>query len=76
MDKELWIKNFNELWRTATLWTTVAVTSLASWYMSLSPTEQLSFLDSLPIARWLVPVVGVLLPIVVARAWPQKSLQK
>lgn len=66
--------NLRDLPKTATLWVTTLISLAASVYVSLPPAQQQQVLALLPVPSWAMPFLAVLLPIAIARIWPQRSL--
>lgn len=60
--------------RMASVWATGIVSLLASFWVALPPAQQQAALAMLPVPKAAVPWLVVMLPIVIARAWPQRAI--
>ncbi len=64
------LQNSYKMWSN---WVMTASGAAFAIYLALPPEQQQALINHLPVAPWLLPIVGTVIG-VAARLWPQKSI--
>ena len=73
--KESLVLNASNAWRMASNWAMATAGTVFAIYLSLPAEQQKTIIEHLPVPPWVMPIAATVLGIV-ARIWPQKSVDK